>query len=253
MIRAGSPGVPPATWALAALGIVLIAGFVMHQRVRARLGRPTLVETSLFRHPAFGAALAVSAVFFASSVGLSMVIVLHVQVGLGDGPLAAAATLLPWPAAMAVANYAAGRLLPRFGARVLTLGLLVELAGVAGAVAAYGSAPGRYPTALLPALAVAGAGAGLFTRTFFGVSLARVSHQEAGSAAGLLNAAQQLGQTLGVALLTTTFLRAAHGGAPSASTGAAIALGAVAALLLAALALSRRMVTDRTPVRPSVR
>ena len=104
VIRAGSPGVPPATWALAALGIVLIAGFVMHQRVRARLGRPTLMETSLFRHPAFGAALAVSAVFFASSVGLSMVIVLHVQVGLGDGPLAAAATLLPWPAAMAVAT-----------------------------------------------------------------------------------------------------------------------------------------------------
>ena len=51
-----------------------------------------------------------------------------------------------------------------------------------------------------------GAGVGLFTTAFFTEALHRVQPQETGSAAGLLNAVQQFGGTLGVAGLGTIFL-----------------------------------------------
>lgn len=60
--------------------------------------------------------------------------------------------------------------------------------------------------ALLAALAVSGFGVGLFTVPFFTEALSHVGPHEAGSAAGLLNAVQQLGATLGVAALGSVFL-----------------------------------------------
>jgi MFS family permease len=61
---------------------------------------------------------------------------------------------------------------------------------------------------LLGALAVAGLGVGLFTTPLFTLALHNVRGHETGSAAGLLNAVQQLGATLGVAALGTVFLSA---------------------------------------------
>jgi predicted MFS family arabinose efflux permease len=58
----------------------------------------------------------------------------------------------------------------------------------------------------LGGLALGGVGLGLFTVPFFTTALSRVRPHETGSAAGLLNAVQQLGATLGVAVLGTAFL-----------------------------------------------
>ncbi len=106
------------------------------------------------------------------------------------------------------------------------MGLL--LVGALAAVAVYSTASSTaYPWALLPALAVCGLGLGLYTVPFFRTALGRVSAQETGSAAGLLNAVQQLGGTLGVAVLGTVFLRA-----PAAMTGARDALWVAVGLVL---------------------
>lgn len=114
------------------------------------------------------------------------------------------------------------------------------------------------PRSALTFLAVCGSGQGLFAVPFFTTALHRVRPHETGSAAGLLNAAQQLGGTLGIALLGTIFLHAASDG-PSeparavlngarnafwVSVGLIAATGVAAALLHAASRSNRGRGTE---------
>ncbi|WP_369249279.1 MFS transporter [Streptomyces sp. R41] len=210
------------------LGLALFATFAVHQRHRTRRELSPLVEPSLFGNRGFSAALLCSVLFFAVVSGLMLVVVVQLQLGPHIGVLAAGLTLLPWSCAMGISSWTAGRrLVPRHGSRVMYAGLAALLTGVLGAVAAYTTAPDTgYAWPLLAALAVCGAGQGLFAVPFFTTALHRVRPHETGSAAGLLNAVQQLGSTLGVALLGSVFFR---GGAEEAfwvAAGLLVATGA---------------------------
>jgi predicted MFS family arabinose efflux permease len=88
-------------------------------------------------------------------------------------------------------------LVPRFGPRLAFAGLALLLAGILVAIA------GVVPVAL----GIGGLGLGVFTVPFFTAALSHVRPHETGSAAGLLNAVQQLGATLGIAVLGSVFLR----------------------------------------------
>jgi EmrB/QacA subfamily drug resistance transporter len=247
-LATGRPG--PAAWATAAIGTVVLMVFVAQQRRTARRGKTPLVEPALLRGRSFPAALATSTLFFAVVNGLMIAVVLHLELGLGDGPLTAGLSLLPWSAGLAVASWAAGSLLvPRYGARVMHAGIATLAGGLAVAALAYRTtAPDAYPTALPFALALAGLGSGLFTPPFFTTALASVGPQETGSAAGLLNAVQQLGGTLGVALIGGVYLNTTAG----ARTAAEHALGAAAVLLAATAAAAGVMTARRTRAAVSV-
>ncbi|MEW1910069.1 MFS transporter [Kitasatospora sp. NPDC085895] len=241
---ASGTGVPgPAAGVAAGLGAAVLAAFAVQQRRAAAAGRTPLVEPSLLRGRAFPAALATSTLFFATMNGLMITVVLHLELGLHHGPLATGLTLLPWSAGLAAASWAAGaRLVPRYGTRVLHAGLATLAAGLAAAVLAHRAAPaGHYPPGLPFALAAAGLGVGLFTPPFFTAALSRVSPQETGSAAGLLNAVQQLGGTLGTALVAGVYLAGGGAGRP-ATLGAQYALGTAGALL-GATAVAARLMT----------
>ncbi|MER5439406.1 MFS transporter [Streptomyces sp. NPDC002790] len=217
-------------------------------------GRTPLVEPSLLRGRSFPAALATSVLFFAVMNGVMITVVLHVELGLGQGPLAAGLTLVPWSVGLAVASWAAGSwLVPRYGSRVLHSGIAVLAVGIGGAVLAYETAPAdRYPLGLPFALALAGCGVGLFSPPFFTAALRGVSPQEAGSAAGLLNAVQQLGGSVGVALVGGVYLTGASAG-ETAGVAARHALWTAGALLvataLAAWAMTGRAKAGRRRLR----
>ncbi|MGW1962516.1 MFS transporter [Streptomyces sp. NPDC001935] len=240
-LAAGSTG--PTGWAVAAVGAVVLAVFVVHQRRAARRGRAPLIEPALLRGRAFPAALATSTLFFAVMNGVMITVVLHLELGLHDGPLRAGLTLLPWSAGLAAGSWAAGtHLVTRYGTRVMHTGLAVLAVGLAAAVLAYrGAAPDSYPALLPAALAVAGLGTGLFTPPFFSSALSGVGSQETGSAAGLLNAVQQLGGTVGVAVVGGIYLDAAG----DARTAAQHALGATSVVLAATAVATAFMITRR--------
>jgi MFS family permease len=122
-----------------------------------------------------------------------------------------------------VASWIAGtRLVPRYGPRLMLAGLAILAAGLLGAIAAYhANDPTTYPWTLLVALAISGLGFGSFTVPFFTAALARVQPQETGSAAGLLNAVQQLGATLGIAVLGSVFLHTLTTNPPQAAPATA--------------------------------
>ncbi|TCC08159.1 MFS transporter [Kribbella soli] len=176
-------------WFLLAAGVVLLGLCLLRKDGR-------LIEVSLFAHRGFAPALVTSTLFFAVMSGLTLVVVLHQQLTLHHSVMRSSLALLPWSAATGIAALVAGQwLVTRLGSRLMYVGLGVQLVGLATA-----------PYALLPALAVGGIGVGLFTTAFFTEALHRVGPHETGSAAGLLNAVQQFGGTLGVAVFGTIFL-----------------------------------------------
>jgi EmrB/QacA subfamily drug resistance transporter len=199
------------SWPLLAAGAALLAAFGFHQR---RTAAP-LVEPSLFTHRGFPGALAGSLLFFAAMTGLMQVVPMQLQLGAGVDVRTAGLTLVPLSAGLAVASWLTGTwLVPRFGPRVMFAGLALLVAGIVAVAAG-----------VTPALALCGLGMGTFTVPFFTAALHRVRPHETGSAAGLLNAVQQLGGTLGVAILGGLYL----------STGTATtALGVAAGLTVAA-------------------
>ncbi|MGW3959288.1 MFS transporter [Amycolatopsis sp. NPDC005003] len=218
------PLIDPAgtNWGLLAAGAALLVVFGFQQR---RAAAP-LVEPSLFANRGFPAALAGSLLFFAVMTGLMQVVPMQLQLGLGADVRTAGLTLLPLSAGLAVSSYVAGaRLVPKFGARVMFAGLALLVAGVLAALAA---GVGAYPWAL----ALCGLGMGTFTVPFFTAALHRVRPHETGSAAGLLNAVQQLGGTLGIALLGGLYLGA---GTAAAALGSAAALAVAAAVAVVPL------------------
>jgi len=249
----GSHGQGGWTWPFVAAGVGILALFAAHQRRTSRSGGRPLVETSLFHGKAFPAALATSTLFFAVTNGLMLVIVVHLQLGVDADSLTAGLTLLPWSAGLGIASYAAGsRFVPRYGDRVMFAGLTTLIIGIAAAVAAYhASDPTRYPTLLLPALAVCGLGIGLFSPAFFTSALHNLQPQEIGSAAGLLNAVQQLGATLGIAVLGTLFFHHDTPPTPGNATSAVeLVFITAGVIILAAVATATLMAATRPSTEP---
>ncbi|MGI5487157.1 MFS transporter [Microtetraspora malaysiensis] len=243
---------PPAgTLIILCAGVATLAVFGWHQRRRVRSGRSPLIEPTLLRGRTFPAALATSTLFFTVMNGLMVVIVLQVQLGQGRDVLAAGLTLLPWSAAMAVASWISGaRLVPRYGVRVMFAGLAVLLAGLLAAIAAYHV---TWTWSLIAALSLCGFGNGLFTTPFFTTALSRVRSHETGSAAGLLNAVQQFGGTLGVAVLGTAFLSTFATGRNADVAPALAALDAVQVTLwIAAGLIAATTVTAAFMTAPAV-
>ncbi|MCR6487186.1 MFS transporter [Amycolatopsis sp. OK19-0408] len=216
----GYPLIAGTNWALLPAGAVVLVVFGVQQR---RTAAP-LVEPSLFTNRGFPAALAGSLLFFAVMTGLMLLVPLRLQLGEGADVRTAALTLLPLSAGLAVSSWFAGaKLVPKFGPRVMFAGLALLVAGIlAGADG--------------PALALCGLGMGTFTVPFFTAALHRVRPHETGSAAGLLNAVQQLGGTLGVALLGGLYL-----GGVTATAVLGVAAGLTVAAALAVIPLSSRL------------
>lgn len=144
---------------------------------------------------------------FATMIGFSLVFNVFLQAVLGYSPLGTAFAGCAYALGMAVAAVVGSAVLvPRFGRRVLTVGfviMMVGVAGVAGTVQLAGYTAHAWQ--FLPAGFVFGLGGGLAIVPLFSIILAGVGDHEIGSASGLLNAVQQLGGTLGVAIAGTLF------------------------------------------------
>ena len=228
-------GWPLWTFALMAGGFALLGVFAAVER---RSGEHALIAPSLLRNRAFTSGLVVGIAFFAAFAGLMLVISLFLQLGLHFTPEHAGVSLVPMSVGVAITAGASYALIPRFGRRVLQAGLLIVVAALAGLAATVGHAGVSLSTwELVPSLLVLGLGMGFVFGPLFNIILAGVADHEVGSASGTLNAVQQLGNSVGVAVLATIFFSIVdHGHAsPTAMTHTVLIS---AALFVAAFALS---------------
>jgi EmrB/QacA subfamily drug resistance transporter len=224
-------------------GAVLLPVFALSQRT----ARDPLLPLAFLREPvrrtSDAVALLFSTVFFAQF----FVTTLYLQEVLGFGALRTGLGFLPFGVAVGVALTVATRLVPRLGLRpVLVTGLLVA---AVGALAFTRITPdGSYLTQVLPASVLLALGSGLVLPALGNGAVHGVRDDDAGLASGLLQAVQQVGGAVGLAVLTTLSLRRAGdriaGGADPAvalTDGYVLALQVGVVVLLVAAVVAARL------------
>jgi MFS family permease len=198
-----------------AAAVITLGVFGLYERRRERRSKSPLVTPSLFRKRAFSAGLVTALVFFAGMIGLMLVFTLYLQLGQGFSAIGAGLALVPWSLGTAIgAGAGAGALGPKLGRPTLHLGLLVMLGGILGMLAVvHGESTHVSAWALAGPELLAGIGMGAMLAPLFDFVLAGVDDHEVGSASGVLNAMQQLGGAIGIAVIGTLFFSVAghHG------------------------------------------
>ena len=209
-------------WAFLSMSAaVLVLGlFALWEKRKARIDEPPLVSPSLFKQRAFVAGLLITLIFFSGITGFFLVIAVYLQDGLGFTALRSGLTIVPFSVGVFAASTASAALAPRFGRGVLSAGTLLLAAGMAGimwTLQRYGVDVTSWE--FLPALLVAGVGMGLVVAPLFDFILTGVDGRDAGIASGVLNAVQQVGNAVGVAIIGVVFFGTIGGqGVSGAST-----------------------------------
>jgi len=221
--------------------LALLAGFVINER---RAKNP-LAPLSIFRINGLGYADATQLIAFAGFLALFFFLTLYMQNVLGYSAIQTGLAYLPLTFAIGIAAGISSQLLSRVGTRpVIVTGALIAAGGLfwLSRIPTHGS----YVSDLLPGMLLLSLG---FGPVFVGVTTAAnagVPADKSGLAAALLNASQQLGGALGLAIFSalatsrTHDLLAAHTPQAQALTSGfqrALLVGSIFILASAVIAL----------------
>lgn len=212
LVQGREHGWPLWCFAMMAASLLSFTAFGLLERSRDRAGRSTLVVPTLFGKRAFTGGLITGLAFFSALMGSSLVLTLYLQLGLHYTPLQAGLTAIPQAAAMMVGFVLGQPLTARLGRTTMHLGYVVVAVGLVAMIGTIGwSGAAIDGLRLAPALAVIGLGMGMAMTPFFDIVMSGVADHESGSASGSMTAVQQIGSSLGVAVLGTVFFSQADG------------------------------------------
>jgi EmrB/QacA subfamily drug resistance transporter len=188
----------PTTVAFIAGGLVLLAIFVV---IEARTKNPLLpLRVVLDRNR--GGAYLTSMLVGAGLFGAFLFLTLYQQFVLGYTPLEAGFATLPVTVGVLISATAASNLLPRIGAKPLMIvGPVLAAAGMF--MLRFIELDTGFWTHLMPAQLLLGLGLGFTFVPLSSLALVGVPEHDAGAASAALNATQQIGGSLGTALLNT--------------------------------------------------
>ncbi|TDD95640.1 MFS transporter [Actinomadura rubrisoli] len=231
---------------LAGSAVLLLAFLFNEQR-----SRDPLLPLSIFRIRGLGAADVTQLVAVAGFIAMFFFLSLYMENVLGYSPLQTGSAYLPLCVGVGIAAGLSAQLIPKVGTRPLMIaGLLLA----AGGIYLLSRIPvdGHYLTDLLPGLMVTSFGLGFAFVSVTTAANANVPPGQAGLAAALLNASQQLGGALGLAIFSavatsrTEDLLAERKPVPEALTsGFSRALLASSLFILAAAVVALRAANSR--------
>ena len=186
------------------VGIALVALFAWRQ---TRIKDPMLpmdVVLDRARGGSFLSIMLAAAAMFATFIFLSY----YLQDIHGYSPVRTGLAFLPMVVALAAtAATSSTKLLPRVGPRPLTtVGMALGTVGMV--IFAQLTVTSSYVTHVLPGLLINGMAMGLVFSTSMNTATARVKPEYAGSASATVNVTQQVGGSIGTALLSTVYIAA---------------------------------------------
>ncbi|TYK46133.1 MFS transporter [Actinomadura decatromicini] len=215
LVQGRELGWPAWTLAVLAGSVPVLALFALHQLRRSRRGGTPLLRLSVFANRSYSSGVLFVVVFFGTITGFSLAVGLFLQLGLGYTPLSASLAMSSWAIGAFAGSAFSGMTMTRLGRTILHIGLVMMAAGLGGLYAVFETAgTGLTGWHLAAPLLVFGAGMGMIFVPLFDIIVAGIADHEVGSASAALESIQQLGASLGIAVLGTVFFGAV--GAPVA-------------------------------------
>jgi EmrB/QacA subfamily drug resistance transporter len=195
----------PLTIVALVASVVLLTSFVIIERRTTNPLLPLHVVWDRARGGAYASiALAGSGVF-----GVFLFLTYYMQQTLGFSPLTTGVAFLPMTATIVLtATTVQTKVLHRTGAKPLVIAGMT-LGVIAMSLFTRLTPSGNYAGQVLPGLIVIGLGMGCIFAPAFGTATLGVDRQEAGIASAMVNTSQQVGGSVGTALLSTLFASAA--------------------------------------------
>jgi len=189
----------PSTWGFLVVGAAALAAFAAWQ---ARAKQPLLPPRVVLNRNRGGAYLAML-IASAGMFGIFLFVTYYLQTTLGYSPIVTGFAYLPMIGALMVsANVGQVVLMPRTGPKPLVgLGMLIAAAGMVW-LTGIGVHSG-YASAILGPLMVIAVGLGLVIAPAVNTGTYGVAPYDAGVASATINVGQQLGGSIGTALLNT--------------------------------------------------
>ena len=189
----------PSTWGFLAAGVILLVIFAWWQ---TRAAHPLLPLRILLDRNRGGAYLAVL-IAGAGMFGIFLFLTYYLQTILGYSPVVTGLAFLPTIAMVMLFSQIANIvLMPRIGPKLLVgPGMLLAAAGLMWLTQI--GLHSNYASAILGPLLVTGAGIGLALPPSMNTGTFGVAPKDAGVASATLNVGQQLGGSIGTALLNT--------------------------------------------------
>src|SRR4051795_12132792 len=214
-----------------AIAAILIAAFVT---IEHRQSDP-LVPLRIFSNRSLAASDVTMLLVAAGLFGMFYFCTLYLQQVLGFSALKTGLSYLPFSLTLVAASAGASRVVDRFTPKpVLVTGLLISTAGFL--VLTQVSGHGDYVSHVLPALVILAIGLGM---SFVPITIAAttgVAPEDSGLASGLLNTTQQVGGSLGLAILSTvSSARVTHALDAGAAVPAALTHGFKGAFIVGAI------------------
>lgn len=196
IIDAGEHGFGrPVVWLALAAGVVLLTGFVWHER---RTEQPSL-DIGLFSDARFSAAIAAIGLAFFAGMGTLFFLTFYLQLVRGFSPLQAGLLMTPFAVAQLVFAPRSAAMVRRFGPRaVCTVGLSLVTIALAG----YAFIEVTTPVGVLLALTfLQGTGMAHVVPPSTESIMSSLPPQRAGVGSAVSNTFRQVGGALGVAVL----------------------------------------------------
>ncbi|HEX4193178.1 MAG TPA: MFS transporter [Stellaceae bacterium] len=222
----------------------LFGAFIFYEKRFGKRGGRPLVRLELFQCRSFSFGVPIAALFMASYAGYLFTMALYLQVGLGFSPLRSAVVYTPSAIGFFVTSLTAPRFIPLLGRHVLTVGYIIAAFGFAAtATTAHAAGARLYGYELAPSLLIAGLGMGFGMSPLVGTVIAGLKPSEAGSGAGIVTTTLQIGNVLGIAVISLLFFMIVGDRQPGAAyaDSFAITLPISALLMLVAAYLVRRL------------
>ncbi len=239
---------------LVVAGLLAVAFVVIETRTRQPL-LPLRVVTERNRGGSFATSLLVGMGMF----GVFLFMTYYLQGTLHYSALKTGFAYLPISVGVVISAMLASNLLPRFGPRwLMTIGPAMAAGGLALFTRA--GLHSSYATTVLPSEVLIGLGMGLVFVALTSTALVGVAPADSGVASAMVNTTQQVGGSIGTALLNTiaasataSYIRAHGLGATAAGTmhGYTLAFATAAALVGVAVVLVQLLVRVRANELPA--
>jgi hypothetical protein len=234
------------TLGFGALAVLLMAGFLVRQATAAN----PLLPFKVFRSRGVLGANLVQVLLMPGMMGMFFLGALYLQRVLGYDPLQIGLAFLPAAATIGALSFRfSAQLNVRFGARAMLLaGLGLVVAGLALFVRMPVGA--SYLVDVLPPMLLVGVGMGLAFPALMTLGMSGATPSDAGLVSGVMSTTQQVGGSLGLAMLATLASSRA-GSLLAGGQGAAAALtgGSDEAFLIGAVLAAAAVVVAATVLR----